>query len=138
MTGQVAVDTSAIVAILNREPDYAAFLQLLDHSDAIIGAPTLLEIRIWTLRHMASVEPQWLTRWLLDRGTKIVPFDADLERLAASAYDRYGKGRHPASLNFGDAMTYAVAKRHDVPLLFKGADFAKTDVRAHGASATSA
>ena len=51
-------------------------------------------------------------------------------RLAAAAFDRYGRGRHPAKLNFGDCMAYAVAKAHGVPLLYKGDDFARTDIAA--------
>jgi ribonuclease VapC len=61
-------------------------------------------------------------------------FNRELETLAADAYARFGKGRHAAQLNYGDCMTYAVAKHHDVPLLFKGADFGLTDIRIHPAS----
>lgn len=138
MTARIAVDTSAIVAILNREPEFTRFLGVLDNAEAMIGAPTLLEVSIWSLRQLATAEPLWLTHWLRKAGTLIVAFDADLERLAASAYDRYGKGRHPAALNFGDAMTYAVAIHYDAPLLFKGRDFGKTDVRVHHVSAVGA
>lgn len=121
--------------MLNLEAEAAIFARLLLTTPAIIGAPTLLEVRIWCLRHLRRPSDPALDIWLKKPSTRIIAFDADLERLAASAYDRFGKGRHPAALNFGDAMAYAVARRHDAPLLFKGGDFGKTDVKVHEASA---
>ena len=61
-------------------------------------------------------------------GAEILPFTEDHARAAAAAFLRYGKGRHPAGLNFGDCMAYAVAKVEGAPLLFTGGDFARTDV----------
>jgi len=138
VTREVAIDSSALVAVLNLEPDGKGFAETLIESSAIIGAPTVLKVRIWCLRQLGRSGDPWLEDWLDRRSTRVVPFDAGLERLAASAYDRFGKGRHPAALNFGDAMTYAVAMHHDAPLLFKGRDFGKTDVRVHPASAVAA
>jgi len=134
VTGEVAIDSSALVAVLNLEPDGEGFAATLIESPAIIGAPTVLEVRIWCLRQLGRSGDPWLEDWLDRRSTRVVPFDTALERLAASAYDRFGKGCHSAALNFGDAMTYAVAVHHDLPLLFKGRDFGKTDVRVHQAS----
>ena len=68
-------------------------------------------------------------------GVRVVPFGPDEYRHAAAAFRRYGKGRHPARLNFGDCMAYAVSKATGEPLLFKGVDFANTDVERHPASA---
>ena len=69
-------------------------------------------------------------RFLSRPTVRVVAFGLEHYRLAAAAFDRYGKGRgHPAQLNFGDCMAYAVAKARDVPLLYKGDDFAQTDVR---------
>jgi ribonuclease VapC len=62
------------------------------------------------------------------RGIKIVPFDEDLARGSRAAFIRFGKGRHPAGLNFGDCVSYALAHSRGLPLLYKGEDFAKTDV----------
>ena len=62
------------------------------------------------------------------RGIEIVPLDADLARESRAAFIRYGKGRHPAGLNFGDCVSYALARSRGLPLLYKGGDFAKTDV----------
>ncbi len=61
---------------------------------------------------------------------EVVAFDQRIFENAREAFDRFGRGRHPAKLNFGDCMAYAVAKAHDVPLLYKGDDFARTDIRA--------
>ena len=63
-------------------------------------------------------------------GIEILPFDADLSERAIAAYERFGKARHAAKLNFGDCMAYALAKSLDAPLLFKGNDFSQTDVKA--------
>lgn len=134
MNEAVAVDASALVCMFNLEAEAAAIAHVFLTTPAIIGAPTLLEVRIWCLRRLGRTSDPMLDTWLKKPSTRIVPFDADLEGLAASAYDRFGKGRHPAALNFGDVMTYAVARRYDAPLLFKGGDFGKTDVRVHEAS----
>ena len=130
----MAVDASALVAMLNLEAEARTFAHLLLTTPAIIGAPTLLEVRIWCLRRLHRSSDPALDAWLKRPSTRIVSFDADLERLAATAYDRFGKGRHSAALNYGDVMTYAVARHHDVPLLFKGGDFGKTDLKMHEAS----
>lgn len=134
MSAAIVVDTSAIVAILNKEPEAGRYLQVLDSSHTIIGCATILEVRIWCLRYLDKRNEPWFGGWLDDPNTQVVAFDRQLEDFAASAYDRFGKGRHPAALNFGDAMTYAVARRYDAPLLFKGGDFGKADLRVHEAS----
>ena len=66
--------------------------------------------------------------WIRERRIEIIPVDHGLAELAADAFARFGKGRHPASLNYGDCFAYALAKHLRAPLLFKGEDFAKTDV----------
>lgn len=130
----VAVDASALVAIIKGEPEADAFLAALDSSFGVIGWPTVLEVRIWCLRRLGSREEPWLAGWLAEPTTRLVAFDSALEALAAAAYDRFGKGRHSAGLNFGDCMSYAVARRQQLPLLFKGGDFARTDLTPHPAS----
>jgi ribonuclease VapC len=69
-----------------------------------------------------------LDRLLRDMRLQIVSHDDELARLAGEAFFRFGKGRHPARLNFGDCASYALAKKYSIPLLFKGSDFAKTDI----------
>lgn len=71
---------------------------------------------------------QPLDRLIRELAIEIVPFDEDLARESRAAFVRFGKGRHPAGLNFGDCVSYAVARSRGLPLLYKGVDFAKTDV----------
>lgn len=71
-----------------------------------------------------------LERWLSDQRVDIVPVDRVLAEIAADAFARYGKGRHPAGLNYGDCFAYALAKQRNAPLLFKGNDFSRTDIAA--------
>ena len=98
------------------------------------GAPTLLEVHIWLRRRQDRLQASWLDDWLVRETTQVVPFDERLERAAALAYHRFGKGQHRANLNFGDCMAYAVAKQENLPLLFKGGDFGQTDAVIHPAS----
>ncbi|UMY17897.1 type II toxin-antitoxin system VapC family toxin [Methylobacterium organophilum] len=127
----IAVDTSAIVAILTAEPEEEGFLRLIASGGAVIGAPTLVETRLVLESRMpgrAAVTLQGFLAW--DRIT-IAAFDAGMFAIASEAFARFGKGRgHPAQLNFGDCLAYAVARAHALPLLFKGGDFVQTDVEA--------
>lgn len=134
MSDPVAVDSSVLIAILNEERETDAFLGVLATSSFVIGWPTIFEVRIWCHRRLAEVKQPWLEAWLASERTRIVPFDGELEALASDAYGRFGKGLHSAGLNFGDCMTYAVARRYKAPLLFKGNDFARTDIKMHPAS----
>ncbi len=126
------VDASAIVAILNNEPEAEAFLGILDSQDGFITSPlAVLEAVI----RMASVMGESVDKaralveeFLQEAEIAIHPVDADVGRLAMAAFDRYGKGRHPARLNFGDCFSYAMARHHRVGLLYKGNDFAQTDL----------
>jgi ribonuclease VapC len=125
----IALDTSAIVAIALGETESDEFNRLIAKRGAIVGTPTLLETRL-VLSSRMSVADQFMRGFLAPSEIRPVDFSLDLFRIAADAFDRYGKGRgHPAKLNFGDCMAYAVAAHHDVPLLFKGSDFALTDIR---------
>jgi ribonuclease VapC len=130
----LAVDSSALIAIAKGEPEAPALLEALLNSGSRIGWPTIFETRIWLLRRGHGEATRWFSAWLARPTTTIVPFDAELESLAFVAFERFGKGRHPAALNFGDCMTYAVARRDDLPLLFRGGDFGQTDLNIHGAS----
>lgn len=134
MNDRVALDSSALVAILNAEPEEARFETVIDCAPLVIGWPTILETRIWCLRHSTLERQRWLDDLIGDPRTLAVPFDEALEQRAHQAYASFGKGRHPAKLNFGDCMAYAVARQYDLPLLFKGGDFGQTDVRVHPAS----
>lgn len=134
MSAGFAIDSSALVAIMREEPEANDFLTALDGPRPTIGWPTILEIRLWVIRRGRDKLASWFEEFVTQPETIAVPFDEHLEALAADAFARFGKGMHPARLNFGDCMAYAVAKSHNVPLLFKGGDFGLTDLRIHPAS----
>lgn len=126
----IAVDSSAIIAILHREPGFDALNGILTgERRSVIGAPNLLEVRqVMGGRHGRAgidVADALLTQF----GTETLPWTPQMADFATDAFLRFGKGQgHPAQLNFGDCMAYAVAKALDVPLLYVGEDFARTDI----------
>jgi ribonuclease VapC len=125
----VIIDSSALVAITFREPGHHELIEKVTSAGAAgIGTPTLAETGLvlgWRLRQ----DPRDLLVRLLDElGIDEVPFGEAHWREAVSAYLRFGKGRHKAQLNFGDCLTYAVARLADEPLLFIGNDFTETDL----------
>ena len=124
----IAVDSSAILALALDEPDAKRFAAALTGSPCLVGWPTVFEVHIVLRGQEKEKALQAARRWLARSNVTTVVFDKSLFECACSAFDRYGKGRHAARLNFGDCMAYALAKREDVPLLFKGNDFAQTDI----------
>ena len=123
----IVVDTSAIVAVRLGEPEQARFAAMLEE-DPVVPASCLLEASIAIRRRLADAG--WLDRFLLRAKPHIAQIDDRLVRIARDADLRYGRGTgHPARLNFGDCLAYAVAKHLDAPLLYKGDDFIHTDVR---------
>jgi ribonuclease VapC len=126
----IALDSSAVVAIALEEPEAVDFNRLIVTQEALIGTPTLFEIHLVLSQKSPGSAEEFLTGLLERRSIHPVQFNLPMFRLAQSAFERYGKGkRRPAKLNFGDCMAYAVAKFHDVPLLYKGDDFRLTDIR---------
>ncbi len=123
------LDTSAVIAILLKEPGFEViFKKLATAGTAGIGAPTLAETGI-VLRARLGKDPAGiLVRFLREFSIATVPFGEHHWREALEAYGTYGKGQHPASLNFGDCLTYAVAKLAGQSLLFAGRDFSRTDL----------
>ncbi|MDX1570439.1 MAG: type II toxin-antitoxin system VapC family toxin [Xanthomonadales bacterium] len=127
------IDTSAIVAILAGEPDAAHYAQLIERDPTPrIGTPALLEASMVLTRWFGEAAEAALDSFVREAGAEIVPFDLPQLHVAQEAYRRYGKGRHPAALNFGDCMSYALALVCDEALLFKGEDFSRTDIQAAG------
>ncbi|TCH97453.1 type II toxin-antitoxin system VapC family toxin [Roseococcus sp. SYP-B2431] len=125
------VDTSALISILFREADAPRFTVALGAaSNPVISAVTLVETTIVSEGRSTPQMVGQLEALLHDAGVEIVPVTAEQARIAQDGWRRYGKGRHPAGLNFGDCFAYALAKSRDEPLLFKGDDFAQTDVKA--------
>ena len=126
----IAIDSSALAAILQKEPDALLFAEAIGAAEAIVvSAVTLFETSM-VLAGRVQDETAWrLLDALIGRAKiEIVPFDAGQAAIARAAFLKYGKGRHPAALNFGDCASYALAKSKGAPLLYKGADFARTDI----------
>lgn len=125
------VDSSAVLAVVFQEPGFEKILEQMDTATALAaGAPTLAETGI-VLAARLGVDAEGLLERMLDElGIQEIPFGELHWREAVDAYRRFGKGRHPAALNFGDCMTYAVASLTGEPLLFVGGDFGLTDLEA--------
>jgi ribonuclease VapC len=129
----IVIDTSAIMAILRQEPE-AEFISLLIEQSVrvLLSAANLVEATMVASRFKtASFDPEhWLDDFMRVSAIEVVPVSLEHASLARAAFHRFGKGTgHPAQLNFGDCFAYALAKELDVPLLFKGGDFAETDIR---------
>ncbi len=131
----MVVDTSVVISILKGEPESASFFTAIIAAETVlIGAPNLLEASmVFVSRTDGDLRD--VDALCSDLGVRVVPFVPDEYRHAAAAFRRYGRERHPARLNFGDCMAYAASKSTGEALLFKGTDFAKTDVERHPASA---
>jgi ribonuclease VapC len=127
----IVVDTSALVAILLGEPDAAVFsAALAGASKRLLSAVTRVELSLVIEGRKGEPGRALLEQLLADGEFEIVAVTAQHAEIAIDAFRRFGKRRHPAGLNIGDCFSYALAKSLDAPLLFKGADFAATDIRA--------
>jgi ribonuclease VapC len=125
----MVIDTSAILAILQNEPEAAAFARLIEADPVrLISAVAVVEAGILAESRRGPAGARELDTFLLRSRAEIVPFDADQAAVARHAFRTFGKGRHPAGLNFGDCIAYALARTAGEPLLFKGDDFTRTDV----------
>lgn len=123
------VDTSALVAIVFQEPNYRNLIgKLAEVEEVGISAPTLVECGIVLSARLNQDARGLLSRLLEELSIVTLPFDEAHYAIAIGAWMKYGKGRHPAGLNFGDCITYAMAKATNMPLLFVGNDFVKTDI----------
>lgn len=123
------VDSSALLAVVLREQDWETFAALL------IGAPgsklsaaNLVEVGLKLVSAGASDPNAVIDALLEEFAIRVSPVDAHQARVAVEARLRFGRGRHPAGLNYGDCFAYALAKTTGEPLLYKGGDFARTDV----------
>ena len=124
----MVADTSALVAVLMRETEAETFAEAIRrNSPTLVSAASAVEFLIVALGkgaepYLAAIEI------LADPDIDIVPLDYEQALIAGEANRLYGKGRHPAGLNFGDTFAYALASTRNLPLLFKGNDFARTDL----------
>jgi ribonuclease VapC len=124
------VDSSVLVAILLFEPGYKDLLARMEASNGVgVGAPTVVETLIVLARRLRGDPSALLTDLLGAIEAEVIPFTEDHSRAALKASLRFGKGRHPAALNFGDCLSYAVASVAGQPLLYTGDDFSRTDIR---------
>jgi len=131
----IVLDSSVLVAVIKGEEESRPLLDLLTAEECAIGAPTLVEARAWCARNLRGGSSLWLESSLDDGGVSVIPFGRDMADMASRAFAAFGRGSgHPARLNFGDCMAYAVSAVLRAPLLFKGGDFGRTDVMAHPAS----
>lgn len=127
----MVIDTSAIAAVAFNEPDAETYeRKVVDAPRRFISAATILELTIVIEARLGDDGAAELDLWLYKAGVEIVAVDAEQIAAARLAWRRFGKGRHPAGLNFGDCFSYALAKSRHEPLLFKGNDFARTDIEA--------
>ena len=125
------LDSSPVVGVLLREQGHRGLAETMDGADVLaIGVPTLLETTMVMVGTFGLHGRSLVARFLEEREIVRIPFDQRHGSVAAEAFLRYGKGRHPAALNYGDCMAYATARIADAPLLFVGNDFAQTDIDA--------
>lgn len=123
------LDTSAVVALIREELGADVLLEKVECADYVgIGAPTLVEATVVLGRRFGSSGLLTLERFLDEREVSVIPFEDRHWRAAQGAFICFGKGRHRASLNLGDCMSYATARVAEEPLLFIGNDFARTDI----------
>jgi len=125
----MVIDTSAMIAIALDEPEATPFEQLIANDPVrLISAATVLEVAMVLETRLGEAAGRELDLWLLKAGIDMIAVDADQVDVARRAWRRFGKGRHPAGLNYGDCFSYALAFTRQEPLLFKGNDFSKTDI----------
>jgi ribonuclease VapC len=123
------VDTSAIIAILAKEPDTESYIQAISSAPRCrMSAGSFIELSIVIETQFSPEVLQQCDALFRRVGIVIEPVTENLAYIARQAFHDYGKGRHPAGLNFGDCFAYSLAKHLGEPLLFKGRDFKKTDI----------
>jgi ribonuclease VapC len=126
---RVVIDTSALLAILLDEPERGQFLQLLSGSETrLLSAANALETAIVVESRRGEAAGRELDLFLHRTKIEIVAVDAEQYSIARFAWRKFGKGRHPAALNFGDCFAYALTKTASEPLLAKSEDFRRTDL----------
>lgn len=128
----MVIDTSALLAIFLAEPERQRFLKLLtDAGTRLMSAANVLETGIVLEAKRGEAAGREFDLFVVRTNLEVVAVDAEQVEIARSAWRKYGKGRHPAGLNFGDCFAYALAKSVDEPLLCKGADFMQTDIEVY-------
>jgi ribonuclease VapC len=125
----MVVDTSALLAVLQDEPERRSFNEAIEAADsAALSVASFVETSIVIEARYGADGLRALDRFIERAGIVVAAVDLEQGKVARDAFSRFGKGRHPAALNFGDCFSYALARVLGEPLLFKGEDFARTDV----------
>ncbi|MGH9513458.1 MAG: type II toxin-antitoxin system VapC family toxin [Terriglobales bacterium] len=125
----MVIDTSALIAIFLAEPERKRFLDLIIEAPRrLISAANSLETGIVLEARRGEAAGREFDLFLVRANLDLVPVDGEQVEIARFAWRKFGKGRHPASLNFGDCFAYALAKSSGEPLLAKGVDFTRTDI----------
>jgi ribonuclease VapC len=125
----MVIDTSALLAILQGEPERRAFNEAIEAADSrSLSAASFVEVSIVIEARFGAEGVGHLDRFLERAGVNVVPLDVEQGKRARLAWSRFGKGRHQAALNVGDCFSFALAQVLGEPLLFKGEDFSRTDV----------
>jgi ribonuclease VapC len=125
------LDTSALIAILFREPEAELYTRVIHQAERnLLSAGSYLELSIVMERQAGAEADRQRDMFFRRAGIVIEPFTVEQAEIARQAFHDFGRGRHPAGLNFGDCFAYALARITGEPLLFKGEDFRKTDVAA--------
>ena len=123
------VDTSALTAVLFGEPEAARYTEIIHDADrCLISAGNFVELSIVVEGQLGTDALRQCDMFLRRAAILVEPFTVEQAHLARQAFHDFGKGRHPAGLNFGDCFAYALSKFSGEPLLFKGEDFRKTDI----------
>ena len=127
----MVIDSSAIVAILLKESETEAFIGAIEADGTrLISAASVVEAGIVLERRLGYEAGRDMDDLIREAEIAIAPVDAEQAQLAREAFRRFGRGNHPAGLNFGDCFSYALAQARSEPLLYKGGDFGKTDITA--------
>lgn len=125
----MVVDTSGLLAILLDEPDRRSFNEAIEAADSrSMSVATLLEVSIVIESRFGADGLRDLDTFIERAAIELVAVDLEQANVARRAFSRFGKGRHPAGLNYGDCFAYALATVRGEPLLYKGEDFSQTDV----------
>jgi ribonuclease VapC len=128
---RIVVDTSALMAMVLREPDFERFENVLAATEGLLSAASRVELGCAAMARRGPAGARSVAELVDHLGLEVIPVDQEQTKLALDALARFGRarGKPPAVLNYGDLFSYALAKSRDLPLLYKGDDFAKTDIR---------
>jgi len=131
----MVIDTSALLAILQNEPERRAFNEAIEAAETrLLSAASFVESSMIIESRYGADGIRDLDLFIAKAQLELVTVDVEQAHIARQAFREFGKGRHPAGLNFGDCFSYALARSHAESLLYKGADFGRCDIESHPAS----